>query len=202
MNTAKPRGRPSRLHSRNGKRRTSRSPPRSSKGNKNKPNKRRTPRNRKQNTKRNQPGQQHQNRRRMNPVCSRCKNKECRCRCTRCECHNRGCGKLFKNCHCETRQFGSYQCLSCNNRWSSGYTFVRGRGRNGKALYGQQCKKCNDRRYQKAYKWRELEAVECPVCGEKPCNKDPPCRQKPHQQSLCKRCKNKAVPCSSRSLQF
>lgn len=213
------RGRPSRAHSRNNKRRQSRSPLRS-KGKQSRRNKGRSHQNGQQNGKKNQRGQQQQNRRRVygkkknekrgsskserrrvDPVCSSCKRKKCRCRCTRCECshHYRGCGKLFKDCQCETRQFGSYKCSNCDNRWSSGYTFVRGRGRNGKALYGQQCKRCNDRRHHKAYQWRELEAMECPVCREKPCNKNPPCMKKqPHQQALCKRCKNKAVPCSSR----
>jgi len=178
-------------------------------GNGNKSSNGRSSPNRKQNTKRNRRREtvdfepNSKGRRQTNStkaVCASCRSRKCRCRCTRCECahHKRGCGALFKDCRCETRQFGSYQCASCHNEWSSGYTFVRGRGQRGKALYGQQCKSCNDRRYHKAYKWRELEVVACPVCRKKPCNKDPPCQQKPHQQALCKRCKNKAVPCSSR----
>jgi len=199
MSAAKARGRSSRLHSRSDKLPPSRSPP-ISKGNKNGTNKKRVRRNPKQNINRNQPDQQQQNRPRVKSCCSSCgrQSKKCRCRCTHCECHHRGCGRLFKNCQCESRQFGSYRCLRCKKQWRSGYTFVRGRGPNGRALYGQQCKSCNDRRYHRAYKWRELEAVQCPECGEKPCDKNPPCRRKPHQQALCKRCRNSAVPCSGR----
>ena len=92
--------------------------------------------------------------------------------------------------------YGYFKCTNCYATWQSAHTWRKPRTRKGSIP--QDCKKCGEA--VSAYKTEEFT---CQLCFE--LKIDCQCEKmgvvdnlKPHLQSLCHKCKNSDVPCSSR----
>ena len=110
----------------------------------------------------------------IDDLCYKCNVYPCCCRCYVTDCNK----YPFCKCKFEQRVYGYYECRNCAKTWESAYTYVE-KGP-GYVIYRQQCKRC--KLYNKA---DEVEELIRSIRKSK----------KPHERSLCERCKKNGYPC-------